>query len=220
MHDAFRQWFSSAHRRRRRRRRSWSIEWSRQTDLVAVGDELLQGAHLLVDPVPSPLQRTHAGSKIGQPSVRWHWQWQWQACQCHACANERIGSQRHACIEAEGNGAGVPSPTGCAPRRCGYAWRSAPPTFSSRRARRPCPAEQRGGRSDQAGFGSDQWERCSGWRAWSGMVCIATSSGLTEQSAARWLLLLSWLRSPLPEQTEEAVTAAASGGLASGCERG
>lgn len=24
--------------------------------LVAVGDELLQGAHLLVDPVPSPLQ--------------------------------------------------------------------------------------------------------------------------------------------------------------------
>ena len=50
-----------------------------------------------------------------------------------------------------------------------------------------------------------------------------TSSGLTEQSATWWLLLLlgCWLRSPLPEQTDEVVTtavaAAASGAFASGC---
>ena len=62
---------------------------------------------------------------------------------------------------------------------------------------------------------------------WSGVQWVGghtsyTSSGLTEQSATWWLLLLGcWLRSPLPEQTDEVVTtavaAAASGALASGC---
>jgi hypothetical protein len=61
---------------------------------------------------------------------------------------------------------------------------------------------------------------CSGERGRLVGHAITTSSGLTEQSAARWRLLLSWLRPPLPEQTEEVVTAAASGGLASGCDRG
>jgi hypothetical protein len=56
--DAFRQQFGTSTTKR--------LDRVEQTDLVAVWDELLQGAHLLVDPVPSPLQRTHARSKVGQ----------------------------------------------------------------------------------------------------------------------------------------------------------
>jgi hypothetical protein len=166
--------------------------------LIAVGDELLQGAHLLVDPVPSPLQ-----------------------CKVRAILNfshyENTGNGVHVRIGRVVHRAVLACTL--SDRLCTSAVRLrlllrdadlliAPPSSSRSCGQRDAGIRNSGKPADVESNG------------WSGM--LATSSGLTEQSATWWLLLLGcWLRSPLPEQTDEVVTtavaAAAPGALASGC---
>lgn len=186
---------SSAHRRR-----SGSIEWSRQTLLQFGMSSCRARIFSLIRSRLLCNARTHAARSVSEMA---------RHASAHALASRgaaRTLSDR-LCTSAG---------------RLRLALRAADLLVAPGSSSRSCRAERRASKSGRIQGRAARFDRINGCTAVATVVghAIATSSGLTEQSAGRWLLLLSWLRSPLPEQTEEVVTAAASGGLVSGCGRG
>lgn len=189
---------SSAHRRR-----SGSIEWSRQTLLQFGMSSCRARIFSLIRSRLLCNARTHAARSVSEMAR------QARHASAHALASRgaaRTLSDR-LCTSAG---------------RLRLALRAADLLVAPGSSSRSCRAERRASKSGRIQGRAARLDRINGCAAVATVVghATATSSGLTEQSAGRWLLLLSWLRSPLPEQTEEVVTAAASGGLVSGCGRG